>query len=278
MTILHGVSIEEYHKRELGVVHSTALKELIDRSPAHYKAWVEGLRGTNETPALEFGRLVHLAILEPDRFADTYAVAPDFGDLRKTDRTTTEEARDNRAAKQEWESSHRSCEHVSHEWMARISGMAKSVANHPIASVILRGGVAETTVRWVDSETGLKCKCRPDYWVKSRNIVADLKTCDDASPAGFARSVAKYGYHRQDALYRDGMAESGEQISHFIFIAVEKEPPYACAVHVLDQDAVGTGYRAVRSAINTLAQCMKTGVWPAYKTGITEITLPPWVE
>lgn len=260
------VPSEQYHQRKLGQVSNTALGHLAI-SPAHYKAWVDGLRGTKETPALGFGRILHMAILEPSRFVAKYVVEPDFGDCR---------FKDNKRQRDEWRAEFCDAEHVSHDWVQQIEGMSASIMAHPMARRILEDGVAERTVRWKDPQTGLDCQARPDYYVQARALVADLKSCEDASPSGFARAVAKRCYHRQDALYREGMAESYEGIDYFLFVAVEKEPPYACAVYSLNQEAIGSGYRLVRSGIDLMHSCVTSGEWPAYAPGITELKLPAW--
>ena len=63
--------------------------------------------------------------------------------------------------------------------------MAGAVRSHQAAAELLRAGKAEQSFWWDDSDTGLRCKCRPD-WLNGATAV-DLKTTTDASPAGFAK-------------------------------------------------------------------------------------------
>lgn len=259
------VPAESYHRRQLRTVSKSALDE-VRRSPAHYLAWVNGYE-PEATPALKFGTALHMALLEPDRFKRTYAVAPDFGDQRY---------KENKERKAAWLADHPGVEMLSHDADERIIGMLGSVMRHPAASRLILDGQQEVTLRWKDPITGLACKARADYWVKSKRLCVDLKSTEDASPETFSRSVYKWGYHLQDALYRMGFAECGEPIEHFAILAVEKEPPYAVAVYTLDRDAVAKGFSAARVAMDRLAECIAANDFPSYSDGVTELSLPPW--
>jgi hypothetical protein len=266
-TGLHeNVPEAEYHARRLGVVSKGAL-DLIDRSPAHYHAWVTGEAEDEETDALAFGRAFHCAILQPDVFAATYAVEPAFGDCR---------LKANKTARDAWREEHAGRQLVSSADWERISGMAAAVRAHPIASKAFVGGQPELTLSWKDETTGLQCKARADYYTRKLGLCADLKSTQDASAEAFRKSVAKFRYHVQDALYRSGFHAVGAPLQHFLLVAVEKAAPYAVAVYQLDDDAVGRGYSASRRNIETMARCLETGVWPGYPTAIQPLDLPPW--
>jgi len=264
--LMPHVSHEDYHRRVLGEASKSGLDQ-IARSPAHYRAWVEGQRDKSTT-ALDLGRLVHTAILEPDVFAGRYAEQPDFGDGR------TKIAKE---AKAEWIADHAGKIGVSAEDWQIVAGVRRGLARHSHAARLFTRGLAEQTVRWTDDETGVKCKCRPDYLRLDAGIVVDLKTCRDVS--AFARSVAEYRYHVQEAHYREGIAvATGVQPSHFIFVAVETEAPFACGVFELDAEALEKGRTLVRGNVSRLAECVNTGRWPAYydDTGIQTLSLPRW--
>jgi hypothetical protein len=114
---------------------------------------------------------------------------------------------------------------MTHE---RIQKMTKSVRRHPGASLFLNmAGAAEESFYWIDEATGLLCKCRPDYRIPERRILVDLKSCEDASPEAFARTIFNYTYYIQAGFYLDGVSQVlAEPYRTFIFIAVEKTPPY----------------------------------------------------
>jgi len=263
--LAYGVDASAYHEKQLGMVSKSALDQL-DRSPAHYRAWLDG-GSAKETPALKFGRAFHCCILEPQAFAATYTVVPDFGDCR---------TKPNKDAKIAWFAANDGRDFIDDNMLAAIRGMEAAVRKHPAASRILLDGASEVTLRWTDQQTGLPCKSRADYYVKSKRLVADLKSTEDASPEAFMRSVAKYRYHVQDALYRDAFHACGEPIEHFALIAVEKEPPYGVAVYTLDTDAVAKGYSLARANIEMMSDCLMNDSWPAYSNGVETLSLPRW--
>jgi hypothetical protein len=263
-----GIPHAEYHACRLGVVSKSALDH-VARSPAHYRAWIDGTLRDEATPALAFGAAFHCALLEPARFEAAYAVEPDFGDCRH---------KANREERDAWRNSNIGRELVPSEWLTSIGLMVDAVRKHPLAGRMVQDGDSEVTVAWTDSDTGLTCKARADYYVRRRRLVVDVKSTLDARPFAFRRDVAKYGYHRQDALYRAGFAAIDEPVEHFIFVAVEKAPPYAIKLYALDADSVSRGYAATKRDMDTLAQCMRTDTWPAYSGSIEQLSAPSWAD
>jgi hypothetical protein len=160
--------------------------------------------------------------------------------------------------------------------MARIRAMMASVRAHPLASRMIHDGDAEATLRWKDGITGLECKARVDYYVPRLGMVADVKTSEDARPDAFRKSVANYGYHRQDAFYRSAFTAVGAAVEHFVFVVVEKQAPHAVAVYALDQEAVTRGFASVRADMAVLAECLRTDKFPGYETSIQTLSVPPW--
>lgn len=263
--ILLDVPAEDYHRRELGVASNSVLKLLRDKSPAHYRAWVD-TEDEAETPALLFGRAYHCRVLEPERYGREFVVLPDFGDMRSSK---------NRAVRDEWLADRPGVTVVAAEDAERIEAMHAALMAHPVAAGIMRAGHSEVTMRWVDEQTGVLCKARADWWVPGKFFM-DLKTTLDASPAGFARSVASFGYHVQHAHYCDGARACGQPVGNYLILAQEKEPPYVAAVYHIDAAAEVRGFELRERGLQQMADCLRTDTWPGYGTGITELSLPAW--
>lgn len=263
--VLLGVPAEEYQRRELGTATSGVLQRLRTRTPAHIKAWAES-PDDDQTPAKVFGKAYHCRVLEPEVFAETYAVMPDFGDMRSSK---------NRAMRDAWLDERHGLTVISQDFMERIEAMHAALLAHPVAAGIMRDGRSEVTMRWVDDVTGVPCKARADWWVESRNLLMDLKTTDDASPAAFARSIENYGYHIQHAHYCAGAQACGIPVQHYLILAQEKERPYLPAVYHIDAAAEIRGFELRERGLLTLQRCNETNTWPGY-SGISEISLPAW--
>lgn len=255
---------EEYHRRELGVVSKSALDQLHE-TPATYHHWVTS-GAWERTPALAIGSALHAAVLEPERFASDWAIAPEFGDCR---------CKEPKAKRDFWRA-----QNVGKEWLdaddgAMVQGMAASVRAHPIVAALLGDCLCELTVAWVDPKTGLHCKVRPDGWHPGKRIILDLKTTEDASAKAFAKSVANYRYHVQDALYTAGVEANGVEVDRFIFVAVEKRAPYLVGCHYLDATSRDLGRIEMREDMDRMARCVRDGEWPGYPV-LSEISLPKW--
>lgn len=259
------VPAAEYHRRELGVASNSVLKLIRDKSPAHYRAWLDA-EDDSETPAMLFGRAYHCRVLEPDRFANEFVVMPALGDMRSST---------NRAARDAWLAERPGATVISSDDSDRIEAMHKALMAHPLAAGIMKSGHSEVTMRWVDELTGVECKARADWWVPGKFFM-DLKTTEDASPKGFARSIEKYGYHVQHAHYCDGARACGESLKNYLILAQEKEAPYVPAVYHIDAAAEIRGFELRERGLQTMRECLDANTWPGYGTGITELTLPAW--
>lgn len=241
----------------------------IKKSPAHCKAYIEA-DDKEPTPALIVGRLIHCLALDPSIFNSAFIVKPE-GINRRTNK-----------GKEEWADFIELAgkrDIVTNEQIDEAKEVVKSIHAHPAARAILDSpGMAEVACFWTDEETGLPCKSKYDYLTDSGYII-DLKTTIDASLAEFSRSIAKYGYHRQNAMYADGYeAAFNKPPKGFVFIAVEKEPPYAVGVYVLDEEGQSKGFTEYRELLLSFAECKRSDNWPAYSEQVEEINLPAWYK
>lgn len=238
--------------------------DLIEQSPLHYWArYLDPNRIKPEpTAAMLLGSAFHTMVLEPHLFDEQYAAAP------------AEINRRTKAGKEEWAAFEAAAEGktvLAVEQLVQLNAMAESVRNHPAAKLLLgMDGKAEQTYMWSDSQYGVECKCRPDWHAGS--VVVDLKTTANASPDMFARSVSSFRYHVQAAWYLRGTPEAEQ----FLFIACEKEPPYAVAVYAASAEMVAAGQRAADRNLQILAECRAANQWPSYSTTIQPLDLPRW--
>lgn len=266
--LLEGVPGRVYYAREYGLARKSVL-ELVHRAPAVYRSWLDGAED-EETPALAFGRAFHAAVLEPERFDVDWCIEPDFGDCR---------FKENKAVRDAWRKEHEGVERLSSTDDRHLRGMARALRAHPVLGPLLRAaGVNELTVRWDDPDVGLPCVARIDRYARSWSTALDLKSTEDARPHAFARSVASYLYHWQEAFYRRGFEVLDEPLDHFLFAACEKAPPYLVQVYSLDVGAVARGRVSVQRELERLAECCMRNDFPGYPDGITTLELPRWAQ
>ena len=241
-------------------VSNSMLAVIREKTPMHLR-WQMHNPG-EPTEAQIMGTLVHAAILLPDD-KPAFHVRPQGLDMRTKDG-------------KEWAAEHADLPCLSSDAAASIDAMRMAVHRHPTASRLLKNADYERSL-FVKDDAGTLRKLRPDILPHGGNILPDLKTCIDASESEFSKSIANYGYYCQAAYYLDGCKLAGRAFQNFAFIAVEKTPPYAVAVYVLDFTAVEYGRRLYQRDLQVYRNCVESGVWPGYSDTATCIGLPPWL-
>jgi hypothetical protein len=119
-----------------------------------------------------------------------------------------------------------------------------------------------------------------DWWSADRHIVIDYKTTGtSASPAAFAKQIARMGYDFQDAFYQNVIARAFPELAgrlSFLFIVQEWDPPFALSVLEIAEGDRALAGRKVDVAIECWEDCLSSGRWPGYPSGIQRVTLPEW--
>lgn len=164
---------------------------------------------------------------------------------------------------------------LAHE-LVDVHAMTEAVLAHPTAKLLLeQDGNAEASMFATDPDTGLRLRCRFDYW--GARVAVDLKTtAGRADVDGFAKSAASYKYHVQEAHYRHtAHLVTGEE-KPMLFVVVEKTAPHLVGVHQLDRVFTDMGDVQARVARETYARCLETNEWPGYATDIQLVPPPVW--
>ena len=279
--IYRGLSFADY--TAINAASNTRLKHL-RRSPAHLKAHIDGPQPDKRS--LIVGRAIHTAVLEPDLFPTMFAVAD-----RCTAVTKKLEQCSNDGIRFHPELGWLCGVHLknvpgsfddarfvlSPEDRGACTGASDAIRRHPKGAQILGGeGDNELTLVWFDAETGLRCKARLDRYAPEWSTIGDVKSTRDASSVGFERESYSHQYQIQAAHYLDGAAACGLTVEHFVFLAVEKEPPYAVGAYRLTDGAIAAGRDQVRALLRRYAACVETGDYPAYSDDIIDLALPDY--
>lgn len=242
--------------------------DYIAKSPAHY--WERYLNPNREperkTDALVEGNAFHVLTLEADKFPHHFVIMPKFSGTGSV------------AKKDEFLQTNAEKSIITMDQYDKVRRMRDSVMKHPIASQLIAVGIAETTLKWEDPVTDAPCKCRKDWWNPSNQLIVDLKSTEDASEEGFAKSSFKYRYHVQGAFYLDGARANNLNPQGFVFIAVEKKPPYLVNVFYMPDDIIDFGRRIYVSDLQTYMNCRQANQWPGYDVQIKPLNLPSWVK
>jgi exodeoxyribonuclease VIII len=243
---------------------------LMQQSPAHFFGLQLDPRRPSggTTPAMAAGALFHVSLFEPSELAIRYVTKPHGHDGR------TKEGK-------AWAAEHAGLKIIDAVSLATAQAQAAAVRALPEIAALMSDGMGEASAFWIDGHTGELCKCRPDWTSPAGDgvILVDGKSCQDASPDGFARSIWTYDYHLQAAWYSDGFeAATGKRVHGFVFAAVESAWPHAAAAYMLGDDVLDKARAINRRLLDAYAACKRTGAWPGYPTTIQHINLPRWAD
>ena len=255
------------YRRDPGFAQSH-VKHIL-QSPAHYLAAKE--RRFSPTLRMAMGSALHCLVLEgQEQFDQDYILKPD--DISFTTK-----------AGKEWKAENSkktilSKTDADNSWDA-VHGMAESLKTLSWFDDTQPDyrKYNEVSVYW--EADGLSCKGRLDrvLLTPDKAVVLDLKTTDTIDARDFAKKITGgLNYLFQSAWYCEGTEAIFRVPASFVFVAVERTPPYAMATFEISQDMLAEGFRQTHFARKALVDCMKTKQWPGLPLRSHILELPPW--
>lgn len=171
----------------LPAVSASGINRFLNASPLHY--WLESpfnpsRKLTEETPALVFGRLAHCMALTPELARAEFSVMPEIN------RRTAE-------GKAEYEefTAYAAGTVVSAEQWRLAAELRDALCDNGAVRQLLGQGAPEEPATWTRDDGSLHCKVKFDYL--RQGLVIDYKTTTSTRLDEFARTIVKFGYHRQ---------------------------------------------------------------------------------
>lgn len=284
---------EAYHN-ESEHVSGSELAHIFSTCPAAYKY----AEHDGESNSLKFGTLAHTVILENSVFDSTYYRQPaqeEFEDLitsktalaarlkamgiTGTSGKDYPELMEMLALTGEslnvWWDIQRSSEIkaegreiVSAKDFDTVQAMREVLCGIPSYNSIVNSETAqrELSIFGEINECGVKVRLDHVDVVGDIVVITDYKTTSDASPEGFGRLAANYGYLLKMSLQRDLFVRAFNEKRKVIvqLLAQEKKPPYLPMCYTLSDAHISLGRRQYMEALATYKQCKKLNVWPGY--------------
>lgn len=278
-----NVSIDEYHK-DRSFVSSSMLKKILLKSPKTFH--FEHFQGKEKeaSDAMKMGKLAHLAILEGDEFERRYVVMPKF-EAPTLKGEMSEQSKEAKMMRREWiESQSPDSIIVTAEQKYNLVGMVKSIVSHETAKEFLREGLPEISGYYVDPETKIRLRIRPDFMSFERNIISDLKKTKNCHERSFQYDICSdggafepYWYDFQLAMYCEGYFHiTGQKIQAASWLAIEDVEPWEIAVHPMTGSVQALGLVKYRTALRKLRACIDKGEWPGVQeNGQVSYIIPP---
>lgn len=260
--IWRGIEEEEYHASR--AVSRSDLWTIYTKTPAHYR-FAEPV----EKPAFDFGAAVHTGILQPHLFDKKVMKGP-------------KDRRGNLWKDMAAEATNQGKKILPAPEFEAVQLIIDTVAAHPLLNSLVtsQNALVEHTVFWRE-ETGdgdfIPCRARPDLVRPDLGLIVDVKTTTSASVNDFAKSIATYGYHLQEYWYVRGWSMAGGlPLKGMVFVAIEKEAPFALQVFELDPSSVADAGAVCQKALGIYNLCEAEGRWPGYPDEVQQISLPRW--
>lgn len=288
--IYNDISFDQYKKID-AINHST-LTKFMEESPFHYYYKREKGNLWKSTKALNEGRVIHEAVLEPENFKEKYVKEPNdwrsyekFMSDQEVEYCEEKEAEAGREGQGGMSFLHGGSnaygkimnifeaklgddkEAISPELLNKCRQIRENVKENQACQNLFEGANFEVTMVWIDEETDLKCKGRLDVNSQMKGYACDLKKSRTTNPKWVPNEVMKYNYNSQASFYMDGAEKLGmEKIKAFVWILVEAEDPHYILPYYTraNSDWITTGRSWYKQAIEKLHYCRRTGDWHGF--------------
>ena len=274
--VIDTLTNADYHS--LTDIYSKSMLDLFAHRPTKLQAYLKGIKRT-ESDAMKLGTLAHTALLEPTTLDARYRIHTEG--LSKNSNAY-------KAIAAEAEAAGRIV--IDQDTFDEGKAIAKAVSDKfdRIAAKIggvspfkMSGGVAESSLFWTDPESGLRCRCRPDWMCfdkKSKSgFIIDLKTTRDLNT--FAKSVESFRYDVSAAFYSDGYeAVFGVKPTAYLLAVVESDKPHDVCIQYAPPEIAERGRRSYKRDLMGIKQVLETNEWPSFPDDFVPMELPAWAK
>ncbi len=253
-------------------------------SQKRMKAAYDGLLPNSDTQARKFGRGTHSAILTPSEFSSEFLLSrPCEAILKSGDRTgqicgasssyrieLTDDTDRWLCGKHAEKGSEPVRDFVSPDGLKCIERIRDALHGHFLMELLRAPGWAEASLVWKWND--LTLKGRVDRYSEktdrkgSRPFIIDLKTCQSGkgSTDDCQYAIEKYGWHRQAAMYCNGIKALTGTMPEFWWIFVEKTEPFDINAIQAVEDDIEIGWDEVQGVLGGFQNCTAMGVFPGY--------------
>ncbi len=157
----------------------------------------------------------------------------------------------------------------------KVQQMYDSIMANVDARVLLEAdGDSEVSAFATCPETGVRLRARADRLPKKHNVIIDVKTvAGSAAEVEFAKTIFNLGYDVSAGQYIDvfNYVEGFER--DFVFIVVEKSPPYLANVVMMTHAYIEMGRTKSMESRRRYKRGIERGEWPGY-SGLHRVEPP----
>lgn len=259
----------------------TDLKNILT-SPRYFKNLKDGVQDPKETSSMDWGTMVHMALLEPEKFGSEYQILEEISIPSGLVKEIKGQCR--------WKILYEDSDRVIFEepdtpgtqatmlerlqvlypqqkiilpgqW-SRIIGLIRGLQNNDAVAANLTGETA-TEQEFYGELDGVKVRCKADVINKSLGLILDYKTTEKAiAPASFAWQVKQYALDIQAYLYQEIVRQNG--LNYQFKFLVQNQSSNEAIVLVPDSELLTEGERRAKLAIGIYKFCVEHDSWCDY--------------
>jgi len=209
--VFHNLPFDKY--QQIQALNQSKIKQIISNGYIQRKSYIN-------YQALQFGNAGHCMLLEPEKFEDLYLSAPkDLKQRRKKGLNSWREFCELHSGKIV----------LSFGDWARLQKIKKYFQIHPQVQQLFSNGSSEVSLYWRDSEYGLNCKARLDWFDSDSRKIIDIKFTKNIVKAS-SISPIKNDFAIQAKWYTRGIYQLTNKTTDFFFIFIEKFSPHSIQI------------------------------------------------
>jgi hypothetical protein len=231
--------------------------------------WLMGYE-SDETKASEWGTLIDALVLSPDAFESDFAITPE---TYTNDKGEEKPWNWNANACKSWRDQRDGQTVVKSDVFAKASNAVRVLmADQQVAALVACSEKQVMVIaEYFDEETRLNIPVKglidlvPQPKSAFGKALADLKTCNTASPFPWTRAVFEHGYHVQAAFYLDMyVTATGEDRIEFLHVLQESYAPWEVGKRILSEEFIQLGRLQYLTALKRYCRCLVDNHWPGY--------------
>ena len=258
------LSMNDYHASNKSISNSL-IKAMNDPSVSDYAAYRNHIKKDivrEEKKHFDIGAAAHMAILEPDIYADQVVVQPI--EIKRRHGKVWDQFSEANADKLILTKN----DHM------QIDDYVNVIKSNKHAKRLLSGCSSEVSGFRKDPKTGLIVRARADAINHGGKYICDLKFMENVSPASFSKAVVNYKYYLQSYVYKYVF-----DVQDFIFVCISKTDPSEVAIYVLDGDFELHAKNEFDDAMIKIKNNQQNHRWDSYTTEqdpIRVLAPPQW--
>lgn len=256
--------------------------KLLYKSPAAYWWEKNGHECVKrkKTKAMDFGTAFHLLCLQPHLYEERCVVVPYFDDRRSSEAIKAKKAATDLAKTIDGGF----ILNFEDDYIARH--MHHSIMSADEVGVLFsyENAAPEISMFAKDPSTGINLRGKVDRRINDRGMLIDVKTVRNADKDAVQRDMTDFGWDLQAAHYLHvaNLIDGPGHWHTFLFVAVEKAPPFRTYIEVADpKDFLSYGFRKLEKAYRNYKNGVEQNQWPRYEpdeSQIRTLNTPIWAR